>query len=125
MSAGRLGQSGTVAARGTKASGQPVAARSGRYARRAMQGRVDVLRVLWLDAHGDLNTAETSPSGNVHGTPLAVALGQVDGPFAACGWPAQALAPARVALVGVRALDPGERALIRRLGLAAYTIADV
>jgi arginase len=83
------------------------------------------LRVLWLDAHGNLNTPETSPSGNVHGTPLAVALGQVDGPFGVCGWPGRALRPERIALIGVRDLDPGERELIRRLGLAAYTIADV
>src|SRR5262249_11432039 len=70
-------------------------------------------------------TPDTTPSGNVHGTPLAVALGQVDGPFVRCGWPAQPIAPGRVALVGVRDLDPGERELIRRLGLNVYTIADV
>jgi arginase len=83
------------------------------------------LRVLWLDAHADLNTAETSPSGNVHGTPLAVALGRVGGHFAACGWPDRPIAPDRVALVGLRDLDPGERELIRSLELAVYTIADV
>jgi arginase len=113
-------------------------------AARAARPRV---RVLWLDAHADLNTAETSPSGNVHGTPLAVALGQLPGPFDRLGWgpgaasaaeePARrgrkgaraggdgAIAPEHVALVGVRALDPGERDLARRLGLAVYTIADV
>src|SRR6185503_19928461 len=83
------------------------------------------LRVLWLDAHADLNTAETTPSGNVHGTPLAVALGQLPGPFDRLGWCDGSIAPERVALVGVRDLDPGEKALARRLGLAVYTIADV
>jgi arginase len=83
------------------------------------------LRVLWLDAHADLNTAETTPSGNVHGTPLAVALGRVGELFAACGWPERPIAPERIALVGLRDLDPGERDLIRALGLAVYTIADV
>jgi arginase len=83
------------------------------------------LRVLWLDAHADLNTAETSPSGNVHGTPLAVALGRVGEHFTACGWPDRPIAPDRVALVGLRDLDSGERELIRGLGLTVYTIADV
>jgi arginase len=83
------------------------------------------LRVLWLDAHADLNTAETTPSGNVHGTPLAVALGQLPGPFDRLGWCDGSIAPERVALVGVRDLDPGEKALARRLNLAVYTIADV
>jgi arginase len=83
------------------------------------------LRVLWLDAHADLNTAETTPSGNVHGTPLAVALGQLPGPFDRLGWCDGSIASGRVALVGVRDLDPGEKELARRLGLAVYTIADV
>jgi arginase len=81
--------------------------------------------VLWVDAHADLNTAETTPSGNVHGTALAVALGQLLGPFDECGWGEGGIPPERVALVGVRTLDPGERELIQRLDLAVYTIADV
>lgn len=83
------------------------------------------VRVLWLDAHGDLNTPTTSPSGNVHGMALAVALGQVACHFEACGWPERALAPERLALVGVRSLDPGERELVARLGLPVLTVADV
>jgi len=83
------------------------------------------LRVLWLDAHGDLNTAHTTPSGNVHGTPLAVALGRVPGPFDACGWRDNPIPADRVALVGVRDLDPGERELIAELRVLVYTIADV
>jgi arginase len=82
-------------------------------------------RVLWLDAHGDLNTPRTTPSGNVHGMPLAAALGHVPDAFEELGWDARALAPTRVALIGVRSLDPGERELIRQLGLRVYTIADV
>src|SRR5918997_1877697 len=71
---------------------------------------------LWFDAHGDLNTPATSPSGNVHGMPLAAALGQAD-EFRSEAWPLPALDPARVSLIGVRSLDAGERALIRELGL--------
>jgi arginase len=79
--------------------------------------------VLWLDAHGDLNTPETSPSGNVHGMPLAAALGLCG--FGADGLNLPALDPERVALVGVRSLDPGEREAVKRLGLAVYTISDL
>jgi arginase len=79
--------------------------------------------VVWLDAHGDLNTPETTPSGNVHGMPLAAALGLCG--FGADGLNLPALDPERVALVGVRSLDPGEREAVKRLGLAVYTISDL
>lgn len=82
-------------------------------------------RVLWIDAHGDLNTPETTPSGNVHGMPLAVALGEAPSLFPGLGWERLSLAPNQVALVGVRSLDPPERALIRRLGIQVFTISDV
>ena len=81
--------------------------------------------VLWLDAHGDLNTPETTPSGNVHGMPLAAALGRSMGRVARPGWPLPAVDPARVALVGTRSLDPGERELIAALGLAVFTMSDI
>jgi arginase len=81
--------------------------------------------VLWFDAHGDLNTPETSPSGNVHGMPLAAALGRCGAAFARDGLTLPAVDPQHVALIGVRALDPGEQALVRELGIAVYTISDV
>jgi arginase len=81
--------------------------------------------VLWLDAHGDLNTPETTPSGNVHGMPLAAALGLCGGKFAKAGLRLPAVDPERVALVGVRSLDPGEQALVRELGISVYTISDL
>jgi arginase len=80
--------------------------------------------VLWLDAHGDLNTPTTTPSGNVHGMPLAAVLGLCDG-FSRDGLRLPAVDPERVALVGVRSLDPGEQALVRDLGVAVYTISDL
>jgi arginase len=80
--------------------------------------------VLWLDAHGDLNTPATTPSGNVHGMPLAAAIGLCDD-FARDGLRLPALDPKRVAVVGVRSLDPGEQALVRDLGIAVYTISDL
>jgi arginase len=81
--------------------------------------------VLWFDAHGDLNTPETSPSGNVHGMPLAAALGLAKNAFASDAWPLPALDPERVALIGIRSLDEGERELVRRLGVAVYTMTDL
>jgi arginase len=81
--------------------------------------------VLWIDAHGDMNTPETSPSGNVHGMPLAAALGLTDERFASDAWALPAVEPARVALVGLRAVDARERDRIRELGVTAYTMSDV
>jgi arginase len=81
--------------------------------------------VLWLDAHGDLNTPETTPSGNVHGMPLAVVLGRCGPTFERDGLRLPAVDPQKVALVGVRSLDPGEQALVRDLDLAVYTISDL
>jgi len=81
--------------------------------------------VLWLDAHGDLNTPETTPSGNVHGMPLAAALGLCGAEFAREGLRLPAVDPQRVALVGVRSLDAGEQAVVRDLGIAVYTISDL
>jgi arginase len=80
--------------------------------------------VLWLDAHGDLNTPATSPSGNVHGMPLAAAIGLCED-FGRDGLRLPAVDPERVAVVGVRSLDPGEQALVRELGVAIYTISDL
>jgi arginase len=79
--------------------------------------------VLWVDAHGDLNRPESSPTGNVHGMPLAAALGVAGDAFASEGWPTPSVE--RAALVGVRALDDGERGLIAELGLSVFTMSDI
>ena len=81
--------------------------------------------VVWIDAHGDLNSPETSPSGNVHGMVLAAALGLAGKRFEEDGWGLPAVAPGRVALVGVRALDEGERELLGRLEARVFTMSDV
>ena len=81
--------------------------------------------VLWIDAHGDMNTPETSPSGNVHGMPLAAALGLADERFESDAWTLPAVDASRVALVGLRSLDVREREAIRRLGIKAYTMSDI
>jgi arginase len=81
--------------------------------------------VLWLDAHGDLNRPETSPTGNVHGMPLAAALGLAGPEFENEAFRLPAVDPARVALVGVRELDDGERHLLSELEALVYTMSDV
>jgi arginase len=81
--------------------------------------------VLWIDAHGDLNTPDSSPSGNVHGMPLAAAMGLADDRFESEAWVLPAVDPHRVALVGLRSLDERERERIRSLGMKAYTMSDI
>ena len=81
--------------------------------------------VIWIDAHGDLNTPETSPSGNVHGMPLAAALGRSADWFAHDRLAFPALDPSRVALVGIRSLDPAERAFLREADIRVFTMSDI
>jgi len=80
--------------------------------------------LLWFDAHGDCNTPATSPSGNVHGMPLAAILGE--GIFGAQSWAAvPEIQPSNVALIGVRSLDAEEKKLIRESELEVYTMTDI
>jgi arginase len=79
--------------------------------------------LLWIDAHGDLNRPETSPSGNVHGMVLAALLGRAGAGFESSAWPLPAAE--RVALVGVRSLDEGERELLRELDARVFTMSDI
>jgi arginase len=79
--------------------------------------------VLWIDAHADMNRPGTSPSGNVHGMPLAEALGAGGNAFATDAWPSPSVE--RAAIVGARSIDEGERALIAELGVHVFTMSDV
>lgn len=81
--------------------------------------------LIWLDAHGDLNTPETSPSGNVHGMPVAHLLGHGDPLLTNLAVPGPAIRPENTVLVGVRDLDQGERANVRRFGVTVFTMRDV
>ena len=80
--------------------------------------------VLWLDAHGDVNSTDTSPSGNVHGMVLAAAIGRGGRAFSD-GWGLPAVDPGRVALLGVRSLDDGERELLREVDVKVFTMSEV
>ena len=81
--------------------------------------------VLWIDAHSDINTPETSPSGNVHGMALAAALGLAGPGFESEAWPLPAIDPKRVALVGTRLLDDAERRLLRDAGVRVFTMSEI
>ncbi|MDQ6670776.1 MAG: arginase [Chloroflexota bacterium] len=80
--------------------------------------------VLWIDAHGDINTPETTPSGNVHGMPVAALLGKA-GIGARLGWDTRHIRPERLVLLGTRTLDPGERRIIRELGIRMFTMSEI
>jgi arginase len=82
--------------------------------------------VLWIDAHSDINTPETSPSGNVHGMPLAALLGLGPEALANLFGYAPKIAPENTVLIGVRDIDAAERENIRRAGIAeVYTMRDI
>ncbi|GGI18226.1 arginase [Gottfriedia solisilvae] len=83
------------------------------------------LGLIWFDAHGDLNTAETSPSGNIHGMSLAVSLGHGHDLLTKIGGYFPKVKPENVIIIGARDLDEGERAIIKELGIKVYTMHEV
>ncbi len=89
------------------------------------RGQGDRVGVLWIDAHGDINTPDTSPSGNIHGMPLAVVLGYGPPELTSICGPAPKVDPANVALVGIRSLDTGEKKRLRETGVQVHTMADI
>jgi arginase len=78
------------------------------------------LRVLWLDAHADFNTHDVTPSGNIHGMPVACLCGIGPDALIKLGGDAPALRPAEVRQVGIRSVDEGEKRLVKRYGLDVY-----
>ncbi|RFB09679.1 arginase [Bacillus sp. HNG] len=83
------------------------------------------LGVIWYDAHGDLNTADTSPSGNIHGMPLAVSLGLGHKRLTDIAGYSPKVNPENVVIIGARSLDEGEKALIKQLGVKVYTMHEI
>lgn len=78
------------------------------------------LRVLWLDAHADFNTSEVTPSGNIHGMPVACLCGLGPEPLTHLAGSAPAVMPQEIRQIGIRSVDEGERRLIRQYGLDVY-----
>ncbi|HEO8421968.1 arginase [Niallia sp. FSL W8-0635] len=83
------------------------------------------LGVIWYDAHGDLNTAETSPSGNIHGMPLAASLGYGHELLTNLQGISPKVKPEHVVIIGARSLDEGERRLIKELGIKVFTMHEI
>src|SRR5690606_3679143 len=78
------------------------------------------LRVLWLDAHADFNTSEVTPSGNVHGMPVACLCGIGPEARSGVGGEGPAITPAQVGQSGMRSVDPEEKRLVKQHGLDIY-----
>jgi len=89
----------------------------------ARQG--DALGLIWFDAHGDANTPETTPSGNIHGMSLAIAMGLGDPDLVQLGGRTPKVLPRNIVLIGIRDLDLGERDTLKKSGVTVYTMRDV
>ncbi len=83
------------------------------------------LGVIWFDAHGDINTGETSPSGNIHGMPVASLLGRGLDRLSAIGGSEFKLSKENIAYVGCRDLDSGERRALKELGIPVFTMHEI
>ena len=78
------------------------------------------LRVLWLDAHADFNTDVLTPSGNLHGMPVACLCGLGPEALTCLGGEAPALQPGQIRQIGIRSVDPGEKRIVKEYGLDIY-----
>jgi arginase len=87
--------------------------------------RGESVGLIWFDAHADMNTPETSPSGNIHGMPLAVLLGRGAPELTGIEGFAPKLDPRFCAHIGARDVDPGERKLISELGVRFFTMREI
>ncbi|WP_233880027.1 arginase [Virgibacillus halodenitrificans] len=83
------------------------------------------LGVIWYDAHGDLNSSETSPSGNIHGMPLAVSLGIGHDKLVNISDYVPKIKPENIVIIGARSLDPGEKELIKEKGIKVFTMHEI
>jgi arginase len=91
----------------------------------AMAERRKSLGLIWIDAHSDINTPESSLSGNVHGMPVAHLLGMGDPRLARLSKKTPAIRPEHLVFVGLRDVDAAEKEIIRRMGLRAFTMRDI
>ena len=81
--------------------------------------------LLWVDAHGDINTPETSPSGNIHGMPVAALLGEGPAELTSIGGEGPKVDPRNVAMVAIRSLDEGEKIRLKQYGVGVHTMSEV
>ena len=96
---------------------------SGTSARAAERG--ESIGVIWVDAHTDMNTPETSPSGNIHGMPVACLIGRGPDKLTGILGPSPKVKPENVVFVGIRSVDPTERDLVHGSGCHVFTMREV
>lgn len=92
---------------------------------RAFRTRGERIGVVWVDAHTDMNTPETTLSGNIHGMPLASLLGHGPRELVSIAGDEPAVLPQHVAIIGIRDVDRTETALVNELGVRTYTMSDL
>jgi arginase len=97
-----------------------IAGTSNHYAKRG-----ESLGLIWFDAHGDFNTPQTTPSGNIHGMSLAVSLGLGDRDLVRLGGRAPKIQARNCVLIGIRDLDVQEREVLKKSGVTCYTMRDL
>ncbi|HRE49709.1 MAG TPA: arginase [Aggregatilineales bacterium] len=90
----------------------------------AMRRRGNV-GVIWVDAHGDYNTPETTISGNIHGMPVSALVGEGAQPLIDVGYPGAKLTPQQLVMIGIRDLDSAERTRLTTSGIHIFTMADI
>jgi arginase len=81
--------------------------------------------LIWLDAHGDFNPPDTSPSGNIHGMPLAILMGEGHPDLVNVGRPGPKVLPENVVMIGLRDIDPAEKRRLRDSGVTIFTMRDI
>ncbi|MDN7246897.1 arginase [Planococcus shenhongbingii] len=87
--------------------------------------RHENLGVIWYDAHADMNTSETSPSGNIHGMPLAASFGLGHEQLTNIRGYSPKVKPENIVIIGARSVDPGERELIKERGIRVYSMHEL
>jgi len=91
----------------------------------AARAKDEALGLIWIDAHGDFNTPETSPSGNIHGMPVAVLTGEGRSELVNLGHDGAKLAHQNIVMIGIRDLDQAEKVALAQTGINIYTMRDV
>lgn len=91
----------------------------------AAAAEAEPIGLIWIDAHGDFNTPETSPSGNIHGMPVAILNGEGPEALVNLGFPGPKVRPAQIVQIGIRDLDPDERQRLLRSGVAVFTMRHI
>ena len=92
---------------------------------RVYRARQERIGVIWVDAHTDMNTPDTSPTGNIHGMPLAALLGHGRPELTGLAGYPRAIEPEDVAIIGARDVDAGEIGLVKELGVRVYTMSEL